>query len=181
MQKKNPGSKKNFLSLYQVEKEKMSLTSIHNDASAIRQEIADSRNVYAYQANPVSNFRQYPGPQARGVFVNGQGNAQAHVDVESLLRNQSFISSSDPQYRLQADACFIPYMQQPQQLACSQPDLAPQVEYHSRACDPLSGVTIDRFVPLIHPGAGYQYGYAQFGQDTVSSLKDQLARQRIPQ
>jgi len=159
----------------------MSLTSIHNDASAIRQDVIDSRNVYDYQANPIANFRPYPGPQGAGVMVNGQGSAQQFVDAESLLRNQSFVSSSNPEYRAQADACFIPYMQQPQSLACAQVDLTPRVEYHSRACDPLSGMTIDRFDVLAHPQQGFQYGYARFGQDTVATLKDQLARQRMPQ
>ena len=112
------------------------------------------------------------------MFVDRPGNGQAFVDAESLLRNQSFVSSADPVYRAQIDASFQPFMAAAPVGACVQGELAPQVQYRSRACDPLSGVTIDRFDFLHHPGEGFQYGYAAFGQDTVSALKDQLARQR---
>jgi hypothetical protein len=163
----------------------MSLTSVHNDASTVRQEIADSRNIYSYQANPVAYYRPYPIPQARGVFVNQTGNGQAFVDAESLLRNQSFLSSADPEYRAQADTSFAPYMNPPaisaDAASCVQQDLAPRVQYHSRACDPLSGLTIDRFDILHHKGEGFKYGYADFGQDTVAAFKDQLEKQRVRQ
>ena len=126
----------------------MSLTSTTYDSSAIRQATADSRNLYSYQADTIANYRPFPGPIAPGVSVNHLGSAQNFVDAESLLRNQAFIPSANPQYRAQADACFIPYMR-PQPLQCVSSDLTPAVEYRSRACDNLSGMTIDRFDPLV--------------------------------
>ena len=160
----------------------MSLTSVNYDSSAVRQETADARNMYSWQADPVYSYRPFPGPLPAGVVVNNLGSAQNYVDAESLLRNQAYVASKNPQYRSQADACFAPYMQAQNAapLPCVSSDLTPQVNYTSRACDPLSGVTIDRFVPLIHQNAGFMYGAspATFGVDTVAAMKDELARNR---
>lgn len=161
----------------------MSLTSLGYDASAVRQATADSRNVFGYVANPVANYRPYPSAAPIGVVADRIGNAQSQVDLESLLRNQSYVLSRDPQYRAQVDACFAPYMQQKVELPCVAGNLMPQVTYLSRACDPLSGAQIDRFDFLQYPGQGFQFGYtpAQFGQNTVNDFKDQLARNRPKQ
>jgi hypothetical protein len=151
----------------------------------VRQATADSRNVYGYIANPVSNYRPYPTSAPVGIVADRLGNAQSQVDLESLLRNQSYVLSKDPQYRAQADACFAPYMQQQLEapLPCVAGNLMPQVTYMSRACDPLSGAQIDRFDFLQYPGQGFQYSYGapQFGQNTVQQLKDEIARNRPKQ
>lgn len=155
----------------------MSLTSTSYDAGTVWQQTADARNLYAYQVDPIVNYRPYPGPQAPGVTANVLGSGQANVDAESLLRNQSFLPSSNPVFRAQADQQFLPYMQQVQPLSCVTSDLTPTVSYNSRACD--SSIIIDRFDPLITPGAGFQYGMSMstFGVDTVAAAKDQIQRQ----
>lgn len=169
-----------ILKWIEVVQKTMSLTSIHSDASAVHFDTLQSQQAGNYNLNQVAYMRQYPtGLQPVGISANRQGNGAAHVDVESMLRNQSFVSSSNPQYRSLSDQCVLPFMHNQEPITgCVPTQLTPQVNYHSRACDPMSGVTIDRFDPLIHPGAGFQYGYAAFGEDTVATLKDQLERQR---
>lgn len=158
----------------------MSLTSTSYDAGTLYQQTADARNLYAYQVDPIVNYRPFPGPQAPGVTANILGSGQKFVDAESMLRNQSFLPSQNTQFRQQADQQFASYMQQPQSLTCISSDLTPIVSYNSRSCDPMSGTTIDRFDPLIvSGGAGFQYGMSAstFGVDTVAAAKDQIQRQ----
>lgn len=153
----------------------MSLTSVSSDACTMRQAAADTQNVYAATMNPIQNFRPTPGPQSAGVIVDRMGNAQSQVDLESMLRNQSFVSSACPAYRLAADQCLKPYMAD-KPLQCASRALMPQVQYHSRACEPVQ--QIDRFEPLIAPMVGQANAYIYAGQNTKADFKDQLARSR---
>lgn len=158
---------------------KMSLTSLSYDECSVRQATADVRNVYANVANPIQNYRPFPGTQGQGVLVDRLGNAQSQVDLESMMRNQAFVSSSCPAYRIEADKCFAPHMVD-KPLQCASGDLVPQVNVLRRSCDPLSGKYVDRFQPLFQPYLGQAQGYApaQFGVDTKAELKSQLERSR---
>lgn len=162
----------------------MSLTHLSSDACTIHQEETDSMRVFDTTMNPIQNFRPLPGSQGAGVIVDRMGNAQNQVELESLMRNQAFVSSSCPEYRLQADRCFAPYMQNTAPLQCASNQLVPQVSTLRRSCDPMSGQFIDRFAPLIQHYAGQNQGYAVPPLDTRASFKDQLERSRnayIPQ
>lgn len=157
----------------------MSLTSTNSDACYLRQQTEDGRKAYAYQMNPVQNFRPEPAPQGAGVYVDRAGNGQSQVDLESLLRNQSFVDSRCPAYRNQADNCLLPYMRRQEgSLPCVQNELVPQVQFHSRSCDPLAGLSIDRFDPLLFQGMAFQYGYAAIPSNTTLEFKNQLEKQR---
>lgn len=157
----------------------MSLTSLSSDQCTIRQATADVRNVYANVANPIQNFRPVPGTQGHGVLVDRLGNAQSQVDLESMMRNQAFVSSSCPAYRAESDKCFQKFLE-PRPLQCASSDLVPQVNVLRRSCDPLSGQTVDRFAPLFQPYLGQAQGFnfAQFGVDTKADFKAQIERSR---
>lgn len=166
----------------------MSLTSINYDASAIRQATADSRNVYGYIANPVANYRPYPGPQPVGISVDRLGSAQSQVDLESMLRNQSFVPSKNAQLRADADAPLQQMFDQQNQeklknMPCVSTSLTPQTFYLHRACDPLAGLYIDRFDILQYPTQGFMYSAtpAQYGENTVNQALDEIARNRPKQ
>lgn len=138
----------------------MSLTSTGYDDWKIRQSLMDSREIYGYNANPVSNFRSVPGPQPVGISVDRLGNGQSQVDLESMLRNQSYVSSSNAAYRQQSDAQLQQMLAQQNanaNIPCVSTALMPQVFYMNKFCDPLSGIQIDRFDILQYPTQGFMY------------------------
>lgn len=141
----------------------------HNDAAYVRQEAEDLKKVYNYRMAEYQNFRPaLAGPQGAGVFVDRPGNAASQVDLESVLRNQSFVNAKCAERATTLPPC----------THTSNCDLVPQVQHLSRASDPLAGKTIDRFEPVPRHGMGFQYGYAQVPLDTRAAAKDELARCR---
>lgn len=154
------------------------LSSLHNDACYVRQETEDVAKRYAYQMDPMQYHRPaLAAPQGAGVFVDRAGNGQSQVDLESLLRNQSFVDSTCSSNRAQADACLLPFAQA-QQLQATQLDMVPRIQYHSRSCDPMSGLSINRFDPVLYKGMAFKYGYAAIPTNTTWELKNALERSR---
>ena len=158
----------------------MSLGNLSYDQSALDQYDADAANLYQFQMDPIKNFRPNPNAQGAGVFVDRRGNGQAQVDLESLLRNQSFVDSQSIANRIEADAQFAPYAQNTISNFPVENNLVPKVQYSSRACSQTSEMSIDRFDFLPQPRMGFQYGYgiSQFGVNTVNAAKDQAANMR---
>lgn len=149
----------------------------HYDQSALDQYEADAAALFQFQMEP---RLPTPGPQGVGVFVDRITNGQSHVDVETLLRNQSFVDSHSTTVRQEADAKFSPYMNQTVSNVPVQNDLVTNVGYTSRACSQMSELSIDRFDFLPEPRMGFQYGFSQpqFGIDTKNAAKDQYASRR---
>lgn len=148
----------------------MSLSSRAYDACEVRQQEADLQRVYDWRMSDVQRLHpSAAAPQAAGVFADRLGSAQSQVDVESLLRNQSF-----------ADGSKAPTAPAAQPFAANGvvEGLAPRVQYIHRSSDPLSGVSIDRFDPMPCPGMGFQYGYGTIPTNTTLELKNQLEQQR---
>jgi len=158
----------------------MSLSSEFDDLCAVEQKAEDNRDIYAYQLDNIPYFRQQPEQYAIGVYNNTINNGAAHVDLESLLRNQQMISSRCPEYRARADACLAPYMaaQAARPLTCSRVELVPEFTQTRRSCSTISGITIDRFDFLQFPQQGFKKGYAWQPRDTRQELWDQLEKNR---